>query len=52
MEIHRHFSVRCCKGKLWIRSLILLGLITLGLGCSETEDVNRPITEDLLTPNV
>lgn len=48
MEIHRHFGIRCCKGKLWIRSFLLLGLITLGLGCSETEDVNRPFTEDAL----
>ncbi len=50
MEIHCHFSVRCCKSHLWIRSFILLGLITLGLGCSETEDVNRPFTEDALEP--
>lgn len=50
MEIHRHFSIRCCKGKLWIRSFILLGLITLGLSCSETEEVNRPFTEDAFEP--
>ena len=48
MEIHRHFNVRCCKGELRARCLILLGLITVWLGCSETEDVNWPFTENAL----
>ena len=50
MECHRHFNIRCCKVESKIKWFVLSGLLALCLGCSETEDVDRPFTEHVVEP--
>lgn len=50
MECHRHFNFRCCKVESKIKWFVLSGLLALCLGCSETEDVDRPFTEHFIEP--
>ena len=50
MECHRHFSFRCCKVEFKFKWFVLSGLLALCLGCSETEDADRPFTEHVIQP--